>query len=99
LALPLACAVAAYASRRAGGSLRTSLLSSLFPVVPLSAVFLFASLGFVVSHPIPYRIAGEAIAYGALGWVLAPAAALVAGGWLVEVMRLAADQGGNACVV
>jgi hypothetical protein len=99
LALPVAGAIAAYASRRSGASLRTSLLSSVFPVVPFSAVFLGAvPLGLVVGHPISYSIAAKTIAYGALGWVVAPALALLAGGWLVEVMRPAAHQGGNACV-
>ncbi len=85
LALPLAGAIAAYFSRRAGGSLRTALLSSIFPVAPFAVVFLVAiPIGLVVGHPIAYGIVAKSILYMALGWVLAPAAALLAGGWFVH---------------
>jgi len=85
LALLLVGAIAAYLSRRAGGTLRTSLLSSIFPVMPFAVVFLFAiPTGLVVGHPIAYGIVAEKILYMALGWVLAPGAALLAGGWLVH---------------
>jgi hypothetical protein len=98
-ALLLVGAIAAYVSRRAGGSLRTSLLSGVFGMAPFAVVFLGAMpVGLIVGHPISYRLAAEAIAYGALGWVLAPAAALLAGGWLVELLRSAAHRRGNACV-
>jgi hypothetical protein len=84
-ALLLVGAIAAYLSRRAGGAVRTSLLSSVFPVVPFAAVFLVAiPTGLVIGHPIAYGLVAERILYMALGWVLAPAAALLAGGWFVH---------------
>jgi hypothetical protein len=84
-ALLLVGAIAAYLSRRAGGTLRTSLLSSIFPVVPFAAVFLFAiPIGLITGHSIAYNIVAEQILYMALGWVLAPAAALLTGGLFVQ---------------
>jgi hypothetical protein len=100
-ALLLAGAVTAYLSRRAGGTLRTTLLSSIFPVVPFAAVFLVAiPTGLVVGHPIAYGIVVEKILYMALGWVLAPGAALLAGGWLVHQLSggSRSSQGVNAGV-
>jgi len=80
-------AIAAYLSRRAGGTVRTSLLSSTFPVLPFAVVFLVAiPIGLVVGHPIAYGRVTELILYMALGWVLAPAVALLAGGLLVHFL-------------
>ena len=83
-ALLLVGAIAAYLSRRAGGTLRTSLLSSIFPALPFAAVFLVAIPGLVVGHPIAYGIVAETILYMVLGWVLAPAIALLTGGLFVQ---------------
>jgi hypothetical protein len=78
-------AMAAGLSRWAGGTLRTSLLSCIFPAVPFAVVSLIAvPIGLIVAHPISYRTAGEAILYMVLGWVLAPAAALLVGGLIVQ---------------
>jgi hypothetical protein len=86
-ALLLVGAIAAYLSRRAGGTVRTSLLSSTFPVLPFAVVFLVATpTGLVVGHPIAYGRVTELILYMALGWVLAPAVALLAGGLLVHFL-------------
>jgi hypothetical protein len=80
-------AIAAYLSRRAGGTVRMSLLSSTFPVLPFVVVFLVAiPTGLVVGHPIAYSRVTELILYMALGWVLAPAVALLAGGLLVHFL-------------
>jgi hypothetical protein len=84
-ALLLVGAIAAYLSRRAGGTLRTSLWSSIFPVVPFAVVFLFAiPIGLIRGHPIAYGTVAESTLYMALGWVLAPAAALLTGGWFAH---------------
>jgi hypothetical protein len=86
-ALFLVGAIAAYLSRRAGGTLRTSLLSSVFPVVPFAAVFLIAiPTGMVVGHPIAYGSVTELALYMVLGWVLAPAVALLVGALLVHFL-------------
>lgn len=84
-------AMAAGLSRRAGGSLRTSLLSCVSPAVPFAVVFLIAiPAGLIIGHPISYETVGKQVVYMALGWVLAPAAALFAGGWFAQ--RLWADR-------
>jgi hypothetical protein len=77
-------AMAAGLSRWAGGTVRASLLSSVFPSVPFAVVFLVAIPTLVIGHPISYGIVGQQIVYMALGWVLAPAAALLAGGSLAQ---------------
>jgi hypothetical protein len=78
-------AMAAGISRRAGGTLRTSLLSCVFPAVPFAVVFLIAiPTGLIVGHPIAYRLVAEEIFYMAMGWVLAPAVALLIGGLIVQ---------------
>jgi hypothetical protein len=78
-------AMAAGLSRRAGGTLRTSLLSCVFPAVPFAVVFLIAiPTGLIVGHAIGYRLVAEEILYMALGWVLAPAVALLIGGLIVQ---------------
>jgi hypothetical protein len=77
-------AMAAGLSRWAGGTVRASLLSSVFPSVPFAVVFLVAIPTLIIGHPISYGIVGQQIVYMALGWVLAPAAALLAGGWLAQ---------------
>jgi membrane protein YdbS with pleckstrin-like domain len=82
LMLPLAGAVGAYLSKRAGGSLRMVLASSLFPVLPFIVVFLIAiPAGLAMGHGL------VPAAYFTLGmqWVLLPGAALLAGGLLVEL--------------
>ena len=101
-ALLLVGAMAAYLSRRAGGTLPTALLSSIFPVLPFAAVFLVAIPGLVVGHPIAYGIVAEKILYMALGWVLAPGAALLTGGLFVQRFLTGGSRSGprvNAGVV
>lgn len=86
-ALLLVGAITAYLSRRAGGTLRTTLLSSIFPALPLAAVFLIAiPTGLIIGHPIAYSVVAEQILYMALGWVLLPAFALLAGGCLAQFL-------------
>src|SRR6267378_7586858 len=51
LILPLAGALGAYLSKRAGGSVRMVLASSIFPVLPFAVVFLIAiPVGLVIGH-------------------------------------------------
>ena len=78
-------AMAAGISRGAGGTLRTSLLSCVFPAVPFAVVFLIAiPTGLIVGHPIAYRLVAKEIFYMAMGWVLAPAVALLIGGLIAQ---------------
>lgn len=86
LALPVAGAIGAYLSKRAGGSLRMVLASSVFPVLPYAAVFLIAGpVGLVMGRNLSHYIVTRAIFTMAFGWVLAPGAALLAGGLLVQL--------------
>jgi len=57
LALPLAGALGAYLSKRAGGSARIVLASSIFPVLPFGVVFMIAGpVGLVISHSLAHHI-------------------------------------------
>jgi hypothetical protein len=92
LSLPLVGALGAYLTNRAGGSLRTVLSSSVFPVLPFAALFL---VGFPVSLAIEDHVAHNIMAAAFLtalfGWVLVPGACLLAGGllaWLLLSRRL-----------
>jgi hypothetical protein len=75
--LPVAGALGAYLSHRARGSFRTALASSLFPVLPLVAVFLIAiPIGLAMGHGLAPRVFLNIC----VEWVLLPGVALVAGG-------------------
>jgi hypothetical protein len=94
LIMPLAGAIATYLSRRYGASRRTALLSSVFPVLPFATVFMVAvPAGLVIGHPIAYGMAAETVAYMALGWVLAPGIALLAGGLVVHRLGSTGSRG------
>ena len=63
-----------------------TLLASIFPVLPFATVFLIAiPVGLSISHAVPHTIQAAAFFEAMLGWVLAPAAALFVGGFLVQV--------------
>ncbi|MGB8473175.1 MAG: permease prefix domain 1-containing protein [Candidatus Acidiferrum sp.] len=83
--LPLAGAMGAYLSLRARGSFLVVLASSLFPMLPLVAVFLVAiPAGLAMGH----GLMPKAFLTIGIEWVLLPAVALLAGGlptqWLVS---------------
>src|SRR5216117_310869 len=81
LMLPLAGALGAYLSKRAGGSARMVLASSIFPVMPFAVVFLIAiPVGLVINHNLEHHIVTAAYLSMSVGWVLAPGVALLAGG-------------------
>lgn len=81
LILPLAGALGAYLSKRAGGSTRMVLVSSIFPVLPFAVVFMIAIPGgLVLSHALAHHIVTAAFFTMTIGWVLVPGIALLAGG-------------------
>ena len=87
LVLPLAGALGAYLSKRAGGSARIVLASSIFPVLPFGVVFMIAGpVGLVISHSLAHHIVTAAFFTMMLGWVLVPGVALLAGGLLVQLL-------------
>jgi len=96
LTLPLAGALGAYLSKRAGASPPMTLFSSLFPVLPLAAIFLIAiPVGLVISHALSHSIVAAAFLTLGIEWVAVPAAVLLAGGFLVRVLfsrRLASQR-------
>lgn len=88
LLLPLAGALGAYLSKRAGGSTRTVLVSSIFPVLPFAVVFMIAiPVGLVISRALAHHIVTAAFFTMTIGWVLVPGIALLAGGLLVQFLR------------
>ena len=80
LTLPLAGAIGAYLSNRAGGSPRMMLAASAFPVLPYVAVFSIASPGLSMGHNLPLQIVAPVLLRMVLGWVLIPGLALLVGG-------------------
>jgi len=85
--LPLAGAIGAYLSKRAGGSLRMVLLSSLFPVLLFVVVFMIViPAGLLIAHSISNQIIARAFLNMTVGWVLAPGMVLLAGGLLVQLL-------------
>jgi len=86
LTLPLAGALGAYLSKRAGASPPMALFSSLFPVLPLAAIFLIAiPVGLVISHTLSDSIVAAAFLTLGIEWVAVPGAVLLAGGFLMRV--------------
>ena len=87
LVLPLAGALGAYLSWRAGGSARMVLISSIFPVLPYAVVFMLAiPVGLLISHALAHHIVTAALFTMTIGWVLIPGIALLAGGLLVQLL-------------
>jgi len=84
--LPFVGALGAYFSNRAGGSQRAMLSSIVFPVLPYLAFFLLALPVTAIFHDgLGHNIMFLALFVGLCAWVVAPAAALLTGGALVQV--------------
>jgi hypothetical protein len=89
--LPFFGALGAYLSARRGGLPGTVLLASVFPVLALTAAFLLMfPIGFVIERvmgrPVDFSIVATAILRAGLGWILVPAVALLAGGFLMHLL-------------
>jgi hypothetical protein len=83
--LPIVGATGAYLSHRAGGSKRAMLSSIVFPVLPYSVFFLLALPAMALfNEHLGHNFMFLALFVGLLAWVVAPAAALLAGGMLVR---------------
>jgi hypothetical protein len=81
LALPLIGAVGAFFSYRADGSRRVIVSSIVFPVVPfLVAILLISPVVLAFDHFIAHNPVPASIPMAALGLVIAPGIALLAGG-------------------
>jgi hypothetical protein len=84
LTLPLAGAIGALLSKRAGGSPKILAISSVFPVLPFGVVFLIAiPAGLLIGHSLAHHIVAAAFLTMMFGWVLVPGVALLSGGVLL----------------
>lgn len=85
LSLPLIGAMGAYLSNRAGGSRRAVFSSIVFPVLPYLVFFLLAlPVMAIFNDQLAHNIMFGALFVGLFAWVLAPGAALFAGGMLAQ---------------
>jgi hypothetical protein len=83
--LPLIGAMGAYLSKRAGGSQRAVFSSIVFPVLPYLAFFLLAlPVMAIFNDRLAHNIMFGALFVGLFAWVLAPGAALLAGGQMAQ---------------
>jgi hypothetical protein len=95
--LPLVGAIGAYVSSRAGGSRRVALSSIVFPVLPYFVFFLVAlPVTAIFNDQLRHNVMFLALFVGLLAWVLAPGAALLAGGLLARFMRDRLPPGANS---
>jgi hypothetical protein len=87
LTLPLAGAIGALLSQRAGGSPKILAISSVFPVLPFGVVFLIAiPAGLLIGHSLAHHIVAAAFLTMMFGWVLVPGVALLSGGLFVQLL-------------
>jgi hypothetical protein len=91
LSLPFFGALATYVSSRAGGSRRTALFASVFPVLALTGAFLsMFPIGLLIGRIIGRRVGFSTVATTLLedgiGWLLVPGVALLAGGVVVHLL-------------
>jgi hypothetical protein len=91
LSLPFFGALGTYVSSRAGGSRRTVLLASVFPVIALTAAFLSMFpigliLGRIIGRRVGFSIVATILLRDGIGWLLVPGVALLAGGLLSHLL-------------
>ena len=91
VSLPFFGALGSYLSFRAGGSWRTALLASVFPVLALTAAFLLmfpidVIVKRIIGMPSDFSIVATAILREGISWLLIPGAALLVGGLLVRLL-------------
>ena len=89
--LPFFGALGAYISSRAGGSRGTMLFVSVFPAIALTFAFLFMfpfsmTVELIVGRPVDFSRVATVLLKDGIGWLLIPAAALLAGGLLAHVL-------------
>jgi hypothetical protein len=87
LTLPLIGAMGAYLSNRAGGSQRAVFSSIVFPVLPYLVFFLIAlPVIALLDDRVAHNVMFPALLVGLFAWVLAPGAALMAGGYFIRLI-------------
>jgi hypothetical protein len=81
-------AIGAYLAGRAGASLRATLLSIMFPVLPHSIFFvIWIPVTLILGDHISHNTMPSALLMGLVGWVVLPGVALLAGGLPVQIVR------------
>ncbi len=81
LTLPFIGAMGAYLASRAGASVSTVLVSSIFPILPFIALFVvLLPWSLIIDGHVAHNIMAVAFLTGLVVWVLVPGAALLAGG-------------------
>ena len=86
LSLPVVGAIGAYLSIRAGGSRRAVFSSILFPVLPYLVFFLVGvPVIAIFNDRVAHNFMIPVYFVGLFAWVLAPAVALLTGGFLVQL--------------
>lgn len=99
LALLLIGASGAYVSHRAGASRRVVFLPILFPILPYLVFFLIGlPLIVTLNQHIVHEIMFSALFIGLLAWVLFPAAALLAGGRVTQLILSRRSPNGSLTV-
>ena len=89
--LPFFGALGAYISSRAGGSRGTMLFVSVFPAIALTFAFLFMfpfsmTIELIAGRPVDFSSVATVLLKDGIGWLVAPGAALLAGGLLAHVL-------------
>ena len=97
LSLLLIGAIGAYLAGRAGASLRASLLSILFPVLPYSVFFvIWIPVSLILDDHIGHNTMRSALLLGLVAWVVLPGVALLAGGLPMQILRSRRSASGQA---
>lgn len=82
-------AMGAWLASRAGGSRRALFLSTVFPVLPYTVLFLIAfPVSLILDDYVAHNVMLSALLVGFVAWVLLPGVALLAGGLSVRLARL-----------
>jgi|SRR5580658_3936423 hypothetical protein len=89
--LPLFGALGAFLSSRAGGSRANALFVSVFPAIALTFAFLFMfpfsmTIELITGRPVDFSGVATVLLKDGIGWIVAPGAALLAGGLLAHAL-------------
>jgi hypothetical protein len=103
LSLPFLGALGAYISSRADGSRGTMLLASVFPAIALAFAFLFmfpfsATVELITGRPVDFSHVATVLLKDGIGWIVLPAAALLLGGLLAQLVSSAHSSSRDAAI-
>lgn len=103
LSLPFLGALGAYISSRAGGSRGSVVFASVFPSLALTFAFLFMfpfamTFELILGRQVEFSGVATVLLKDGIGWILAPGAALLAGGLLVQLLFSARRSSRNMAI-